>query len=232
MAPRSPKALPDSIEQSLKTYVLAASAASVGLLAMSHPAEAKIIYTPAHVYITPNHILSLDLNNDGIRDFTLKDVLSTTSVGEFRSDRLSIFPVGGNEIWGHKLPTGAHYASALPVGIMVGASGAFSAGTRSLAYGVDDVGSFACEGKWWGARNRYLGLKFSIRGKTHFGWARLSVACQGYKVGALLTGYAYETIADRPIVTGKTKADEETSVENATPAPVTLGSLARGASNP
>lgn len=229
MKSRLPTPLPQSLDKSLKQYVLAASA---GFLALSHSAAAKIVYTPAHVYITPNHILSLDLNNDGISDFTFKDVLSTTSVGEFRADRLSIFPVGSNQIWGHKLPTGSRYASALPPGVVVGASGAFSAGTRSLAAGFDDVGSVYCEGKWWGARNRYLGLKFSTSGKTHFGWARLSVACRGYKVGALLTGYAYETIANQSIVTGKTKADDETSTGISMPAAATLGSLARGVSIP
>jgi len=232
---RAPVELPDSTNRSLSMYVLAASAAGVSLVAMSAPAEAKIIYTPTHVVILPNHMLAFDLNNDGVTDFTFEDVLATTSVGEYRSDRLFMVPVGNNEIWGHKLPTGLRYASALPPGVTVGASGAFSAGTRSLAYGADDVGSMYCEGKWNDVRNRYLGLKFTIQGKTHFGWARMTVACKGFKVGGLLTGYAYETVANRPIVTGKREdsQDESSSASSMTtpePLPGSLGMLAHGAS--
>ena len=40
----------------------------------------------------------------------------------------------------------------------------------------------------------YLGLKFTIRGKIHFGWARVKVDTQQKPFSATLTGYAYETI--------------------------------------
>jgi len=30
-------------------------------------------------------------------------------------------------------------------------------------------------GPWKNLENRYLGLKFSIAGRTHYGWVRLSV---------------------------------------------------------
>src|SRR5215831_11871763 len=50
----------------LNMYALAAGASGVGLLALAPPAEAKIIYTPAHI-IGP--WFNLDLNHDGIVDF-------------------------------------------------------------------------------------------------------------------------------------------------------------------
>lgn len=236
--PRSPRTavdLPRPLHQRLNMYALAASAAGVGMLAVAPPSEAKIVYTAAHINITPNHTILLDLNHDGTADFSFKNVLSTTSVGSFRSDRLSIFPRGANQIWGHRTGAGGHYASALAAGIKVGPSGAFSAGSRSMAYGRDDVGSYYCEGKWNGAQKRYLGLKFTIHGKTHFGWARLNVTCNLYKVNAVLTGYAYETIANKSIVTGKTKGPEEIvgRPDTAVTAPVSnpdrLGLMAMGA---
>ena len=76
-----------------------------------------------------------------------------------------------------------------------------------MASGRDDVGSYYCEGKWNGVNNRYLGLKFTIQGKVHFGWARFNVSCNKFKISALLTGYAYETIPNKPIVTGITHDD-------------------------
>ena len=60
-------------------------------------------------------------------------------------------------------------------------------------------GSQFHSGEWAYATNRNLGLKFSIQGETHHGWARLSVyVVKGRPyVRSTLTGYAYETIAGR-----------------------------------
>jgi hypothetical protein len=232
--PRKTANLSESVHQQLNMYAIAASAAGVGMLALAPPSEAKIVYTPTHINITPNHTVPLDLNHDGTKDFSFRNVLSTTSVGSFRSDRLSILPQHANEIWGHRTGAGAHYASALAAGIKVGPSGAFSAGSRSMAYGRDDVGSYYCEGKWNNVQKRYLGLKFTIHGRTHFGWARLNVTCNLFKIEAVLTGYAYETIPNIAIVTGKTKGPDEVidkldaALTAPTPHPPTVGLLAMG----
>ena len=67
-------------------------------------------------------------------------------------------------------------------------------------------------------------LKFVIKGQTHFGWARVRTASiYPYKV--FLTGYAYETIPNKPITTGATKGPDVTTVY-----PTSLGHLAAGAS--
>jgi hypothetical protein len=73
-------------------------------------------------------------------------------------------------------------------------------------------------------------LQFMIKGKKHFGWARLSVSRAPYQV--VLTGYAYETIANKPIVAGKTEGLEEASALPATSneQPASLGVLATGSS--
>jgi hypothetical protein len=103
-------------------------------------------------------------------------------------------------------------------------------------------GSGTCAGLWNNLKNRYLGLKFTINGTTHFGWARLNVTCTtmygNHKVTGVLTGYAYETIPNKPIVTGKTKGpDDLGNVAQPSPAalrapthqPASLGLLAMGA---
>jgi hypothetical protein len=99
-------------------------------------------------------------------------------------------------------------------------------------------------GKWHDVTDRYLGVSFIIRGKTHFGWARLTVHDKGHAITAVLTGYAYETIPNKPIITGKTKGPDDDSVEQQndpgpgaslfgpipeTPQPASLGMLALGA---
>jgi len=98
-----------------------------------------------------------------------------------------------------------------------------------------------CWGDWDNVTNRYLGLKFTIHGKRHYGWARLSVQAKGVIFTATLTGYAYETTAGKSIKAGQTKGaadewDEEgfgagTSVMRPIdpPQPAALGMLALGA---
>jgi hypothetical protein len=82
---------------------------------------------------------------------------------------------------------------------------------------------------------RYLGLKFKIKGKIHYGWARLSVEASNkpYEITAVLTGYAYETIPGKAIIAGATKGPDDieptASFTTPTPEPVTLGALAMGA---
>jgi hypothetical protein len=119
---------------------------------------------------------------------------------------------------------------ALQAGVLIG-KGQFYATLYCMAQKISE-GSF---GSWPGVKNRYLGLQFVIKkGKKHFGWARLSVSRPPYV--AALTGYAYETIPNKPIIAGKTQGPDDTSVEesNGTPAipspePATLGALAMGA---
>jgi hypothetical protein len=105
-------------------------------------------------------------------------------------------------------------------------------------------GQWANGGK--GVKYRYLGLLFIIKGKVHFGWARLNVFfSKGRVVGLFsgtLTGYAYETIPGKAIITGRTKGPDNewgkedflpgASVANPIPdtrQPASLGMLALGA---
>jgi hypothetical protein len=214
--------LPQSIRQQVHLYAVAASAAGVGILASAEPAGAEIIYTPTHVTIAPNRTVALDLNHDGTVDFTFRNKLYVYSVYDRRDD-LSIIPAGANEIVGHAS------ASALNAGVKVGSSRAFSAGAKFMAFGTDQVGSFYCAGEWNKVQGRYLGFKFTIDGETHFAWARVSTTCDLYKIEAVLTGYAYETVADTAIVTGQTEDSAEQALSR-DPAPASLGMLAAGAS--
>lgn len=227
---RTPANLSEAVHRRLNLYALAASAAGAGILSLTPTAEARIVYTPAHIRISPHHMVPLDLSHDGKADFTLDDTLYTTTASFFRSGRLSVHPQNMNRAWGHHTNKGLHYASALAAGVKVGASGAFAPGSLSLAYAHKEGSSSSCEGKWDNVQKRYLGLKFTLHGKTHFGWARLNVSCTGYKISAVLTGYAYETIPNRPILTGRTKGPASSTPPGpgTSVAPATLGALASG----
>jgi hypothetical protein len=222
--PRKTANLSDSVHHKLNLYALAASATGVGMLALAQSAEGRIVYTPAHIKLAPNHKFRLDLNHDGIKDFELDDTASGSSAF------LEIHPLRrGNALAPAITDCNPSVAvGALEAGALIG-RGQFYATLYCMAQQISE-GSF---GSWPGVKNRYLGLQFVIKGKKHFGWARLSVSRAPYV--AALTGYAYETIANKPIVAGKTQGPDDTCAEESSatlmPAsePATLGALAMGA---
>jgi hypothetical protein len=206
----------------LTAYATAATAAGVGVLALTTPAEAEIVYTRVNKALKYGVTL-LDLNNDGIADFGF--CLGTFSAREFPSSSgctvpggrkrassekrrapspfgqwVSIIPAATeskrNEIWANT--AGAY---ALPAGFKVGSKLAFTPGAKVMAACFQATSS-TCRGNWSTAPHRYLGLKFVINGKTHYGWARLNVTWNLSGESATLTGYAYETIPNKSIVTG------------------------------
>ena len=68
---RKTTSLSDSLQRNLSMYVVAAGAAGVQLLALAQPSEAEVVYTPAHVLILQDQKFAIDLNHDGIDDFTI-----------------------------------------------------------------------------------------------------------------------------------------------------------------
>jgi hypothetical protein len=200
------------------------------MLALATPAEAKIVYTPANKHIPgcdyPKKCLKLDLNHDGIADFRFP------FTGDGHGYSLGIIPAGKtkNQIWGTistvrcsstktcKYPV----ASALSSGVSVGPNSVkFQPG--HFAMWVSRCESFCTKwGKWGNVKNKYLGLEFYIKGKVHYGWARLNVNVNNVP-NARLTGYAYETIPNKPVITGQTKRPDVTTVQ-----PGSLGRLSRG----
>ena len=225
--PRSPRSrktasLSHSTHKQLNMYAFAAGAAGVGVLALAVPAEGRVVYTPDSQTIPYGYgsTFSLDLNHDGINDFSFLNFFSTTSsiLG------LSISPVNpSNEIFSTAGGHASVFAAALLAGKKIGPDGKFQKRLGDgMADGNDPDG--VCQGPWSDVHARYLGLKFMIKGETHFGWARLNVHCvYPHPIKATLTGYAYETVADKPIVAGDTTGAEASAEAG------TLGDLALGA---
>jgi len=83
--------LPDSINRQLSIYALAASAAGVGVLAMVQPTQGKIIYTSTHKTIKVHQHYNLDLNHDGITDFTIQLKTSHTRGTSAFSTLMALF---------------------------------------------------------------------------------------------------------------------------------------------
>jgi hypothetical protein len=191
------------MEKKLLSYAAAATATGVGLLALSAGAAAKIVYTPIHHVIGPNTQFQLDLNHDGTTDFLLSNKYGTSTGFSFADLSLS----GAKNSFAMTSSRQQQFPRALAKGAKIGAHSQRFHSAKGLMAGIvsADNGSQSHAGKWAYATNRYLGLKFSIKGETHYGWARLSVyVVKGRPyVRSTLTGYAYETIANKPIVAGE-----------------------------
>lgn len=225
--------LTDSLHQQLSLYALAATAASVASLTLA-PAEAKIVYTPSHIPINVDgNIVNLDLNHDGINDFSFYAGYVSPGV------RRGLTPPEGNH-WSNLAVTplqqsngawaveskGHLCAAAEPKGKPVGSHRKFQPGKSVLpmafASGDSTGGTAFCP--WLKVQQSYVGLKFVIQGKVHFGWARINRINGNAGFPAVIDGYAYESVPGKPIVTGKTKGQEGATIQ-----PASLVHIARGA---
>jgi hypothetical protein len=218
---------------------------------MSASADAKIVYTPTDTPV--NRPVSLDLNHDGIADFLLLNSsflgccggrAAWVSVGCATHTTFRGAPPKGaacnyltDQIWGRGVSR--RFASALPAGFKVRANKSYFQAAKypfqaNMGVSGNHPGcySYPCTftaGQWLDTKNRYLGLQFVINGQVHYGWARLTVTVPRPTISrgiyAVLTGYAYETEPNKPIITGKTKGPDVITLD-----PATLGHLAAGAS--
>jgi hypothetical protein len=234
--PKTPFEFSASVHHQLSMYALTARAAGVGVLVLAQPAEAKIVYTTTKLPLMNQHQVLIDLNHDGIGDFSFYGLsYSNLGISTFFF-RLTFSPAQQeNAIWGVESHEHASCAAALRPGTRIGSKRPFQP-DRLIMFdesGSPNGGTGYCP--WVKGGTAYLGLKFSIKGKIHFGWARVKVTLPGYGSGATLTGYAYETVPNKPIIAGQTKgSDEESGVgpdadlTEPAPEPATLGLLALG----
>jgi hypothetical protein len=224
-----------SIYQQLSVYAVAAVVALVSVLALAQPSEAKIVYTPADVvimcHISCNPPYNLDLNHDGVADFIFtvsSDFRFGFCGGRAEADEL---PIGGNAVVGAPLKKGAQIGR----GQDFGGGEEVMAWVKQVDYNNHCYSSFG--GPWYGVIDRFLGVEFKKNGKTHYGWARLSVGPAFIN----LTGCAYETIPGKSIKAGQKKeaADDFTNEDLGPgasltspipdkPRPASLGILALG----
>lgn len=241
--PRKTSSLSQSTNHKLNMYALAASAAGAGILALTQPAQAKIVYTHTHQAIGGiGHGVNIDFNHDGIADFKISE-------GILFDDSFVMVAVSlrGNRVLGKRV-FNAIGASDLPAGYPVGRNNArFKQGDPFITdEGQSGIGKFLyfctigsgngryCHGPWATATGGYLGFRFLIKGEVHYGWARFT----GYALqfgSWYLNGYAYETIPDKPIMAGDTKGNDNSNTDGQeaaltapAPKPATLGLLALG----
>jgi len=238
---RTAARLSQNLEKNLLAYAAAAGAV---LLALAQPAAAEVVYTPSNMPMAQpfdgGALTELDINNDGTPDFAFSNY-SYFSHG-LGAAYLKILPdQTGNAIVG-VLVEGQHQvtAAALAGGVEVGPDSDFQSSPSGLVMGGIFVSTIQQDlGSWLKVETAYLGLKFVVDGEVHYGWARVKLVSPGGYASGSISGYAYETVPNQPIVTGQTggTADGNKQVSQAKPDSArilesgaqTLGMLAMGA---
>jgi hypothetical protein len=232
-----------SLDHRVKLYSLAAAAAGVSVWALSQPATAEIVITQKTIPIplcganAPCPV-SVDLNGDGVNDFKFSLIVSSGST--VKVNFFDVAPLNGGAVEGTVNSQHHRYASCLLRGAKIGPSDHFLSGGKdtiesSVRIISNTSGGYQRDffGKWGGSHpNRFLGVKFVIKGATHYGWVRITVNTKlKGKMAATITEYGYENVANKSLgagLSGAISADAQAQEATDKPGQPSLGMLARG----
>jgi Abnormal spindle-like microcephaly-assoc'd, ASPM-SPD-2-Hydin len=186
----------DFISRYMKTFAIAIATFAV-LAGLASHAQGEIVYHSANITISDS-TYNLDLNGDGITDFTIEST-------QRRCGTLcTVIFLGETPAQGNGAILGP-----LSRGQEIGPNQSFDGNGATMSWfefklvcnKVHCWGVHSSGGLWLGKKG-YLGLSFQVDGQTYYGWASLSCPKPGGS-GTLL-GYAYETIPGRAIKAGET----------------------------
>lgn len=201
----------ENIDNRLTLYSAGAAAAGVSLLALAQPAQGSVVVHQVNIRVTEVSTAFIDLNADGKNDFEF--FISRGGYDHSFYRTFAVVPLtGGKPVGGARGPLGP-YGSALASGANIGPSAHFSS---SIARGqvtlertngfVSGSSQYTPYGQWGvNSASHVLGVKFLINGAYHYGWIRLAVD-RANGLEALITEYAYETVAGKKIAAGATSA--------------------------
>jgi len=230
---RKPKKLASVLDKRLSAYVALAAAAGVSVLACVEPVYADVVFTPSDATVKCRFTdLAIDLNNDGIADFTL------INLGLEHGSAIGITGPAGNAA----MATNARfykYAYALLPHTPIVPTRNFQSFSGRGTFGPELAGSGGLSsstyphGQFADTHNRAVGLRFKINGLNHYGWIgfrKFDGGCTGQ-----LAGWAYETVPNRPIRAGQTHESSEDATlspqsyeESGAPIPPTPAVLSLG----
>ncbi|MFY9718259.1 MAG: hypothetical protein WAK16_01330 [Candidatus Cybelea sp.] len=182
-----------------------ASVANEGLKFDPTRDRGRIIYTASNAACSAGFhaegcSLRVNLTNDTLTGFIISTryVWECSQIGRcFFWGAVTATPSPGNGIVEGEI---SGYAAALSYGAHIGPSKTFDGSASIMATSMEYP-----PGYWTNAGVRYLGLVFQVSGRPHYGWAGLSVTASSTGVTTRMTGYAFESRADTPIVAGRTK---------------------------
>jgi hypothetical protein len=245
------KAFSNHLNRQLGLYSLAAAAAGVSMLALAQPAAGEVVVTKKTIPIPivpigSKEAVEISMANNGIENFAFQLSSAARGAGSLSERALDAWgesqPGGRGESRADAVACGGDFyakALALPRGAQIGSNDnkCFS-NYLVLIEATDSRNSSRYSRGYWGVKvkDHYLGVRFPIDGETHYGWIRLTVTIDlkphGPSMSAIITAYAYETVAKKPIFAGTA---EKSATELQVPENIenrrgpSLGMLALGA---
>ncbi len=168
-------------------------------------ASGQIVYTDITDFTGGGTVdYDLDLNNDGIVDFTV----DAASFGGGAAFAVNLYAGTASNSFLGSAPSYI-YPFALNSGdaISSGQTSWFDANASSGT--LNFVSCYYGNGgsNWCGVTDKYLGLRFQLAGNTHYGWARLDLSASGNSF--TVKDYAYNSTPGAPINAGQTLGVEE-----------------------
>ena len=166
--------------------------------------ESNIVYTDIEPDFTGQNLIDyydLDLNNDQIVDFTVWS-------GDW--DGWQVLMIGSNPIIENGvISVQPWYTNVVPIdgGKEIYNPGGYRNGEYFASGGFFTVGDChagepGCFYYWKDKIDKYLGLRFFIKGQPHYGWARLDITSFTQWV---IKDYAYNATPNKPILAGQTE---------------------------
>jgi hypothetical protein len=191
-----------TLNKKLKSY----SALAGSVLAVGSTADAQVVYTDVNPdsVIAMNTFYELDLNNDGIKDFTLGQFSGTTSGISFNvayvgpMAALNAIDTAGGSGLAAAVNSGFSVDSTLN---WVDSAGAASGYASLLALAVPILPAYNM-GNFLGQTGKFLPLRFDLEGAMYYGWVRLTVPSSATSITVI--DYAYRNWPDAPSITGLT----------------------------
>lgn len=193
-----------NLTQKLAAY----SAMAAATVAAMGSANAQIVYTDcADVVFSEGTTYELDLNADGTNDYHLEYVFFTST----NNDQLVMAPLvtGNMQMGAAGWASWNWYGSALNLNDPINSAGAWvcpgGVDSRSRVFFATSFSSTVF-GNFNTGSDQYMGLQFDIAGSLHYGWVRVNVVMDATAHTASMTlyDYAYNDVADAPILAGQT----------------------------
>jgi hypothetical protein len=185
--------------KTIKTIILVTA-----ICLMNQFANAQIVYTDINPDITSASAYSLDLNNDGITDFSI--VASNVNNANGYSSYVAAYGLNGNGV--ARSSPNSTYAKNFNGGTAIEASAVWaSQSSLKTKYNYcQPFGGCSSGGSGsFGGGDGFLGLRLIANGQTYYGWARFKkVAVSNNNASFMIREYAYDSTPNHSIVAGVT----------------------------
>ncbi|MBP9083557.1 MAG: T9SS type A sorting domain-containing protein [Bacteroidia bacterium] len=189
-------------------------------------ANAQIVYTDVNPDVvrgcnypgpcSANYLI--DLNNDGINDFTFSPTAKGFSCGNCSPNTILILGTRDSAL---VISTVQSWISDTVGGFglirLIDSSLAWTNTVHTLAQNGErcqvcpsGFGSFKTSqgitGNWINVSGKFMGLKVKVGSDFYYGWIKLGVSIASYSVSITIMEYAYNSTPNQPILAGQTVA--------------------------